>query len=132
MVALRTLTAARDAARLRHLLLATRPREVDAEAARLQRLGGQEALVMPYVHMATEDDWERPEVAAAARAAVGRIDELGLVYEDVRRRHLGLYRDDAGVLRAVFVDLSSVVPRADVSDGDIQGLDDMLASLEIS
>ena len=99
---------------------------------RLQRLGGQEALVMPYVHMATEDDWERPEDPAAARAAVGRIDELGLVYEDVRRRHLGLYRDDAGVLRAVFVDLSSVVPRADVSDGDIQGLDDMLASLEIS
>ena len=100
---------------------------------RLLRLGGSAALVMPYVHMATEEDWARPAVVEAARSAVARIDSLGLVYTDVRRRHLGLYEDAAGALRAVFVDLSSVVPKeVAVSAGNnIQSLEDMLAILDI-
>ena len=101
---------------------------------RLLRLGGQEALVMPYVHMATEEDWARPAVVEAARSAVARIHGLGLVYTDVRRRHLGLYEDEAGALRAVFVDLSSVVRKdAAVSvASEIQSLEDMLSSLELA
>jgi hypothetical protein len=101
---------------------------------RLLRLGGQDALVMPYVYMATEEDWARPAVVAAARAAAARIDSLGLVYTDVRRRHLGLYEDEAGSLQAVFVDLSSVVRKdaAAGTAGDIRSLENMLTALELA
>ena len=101
---------------------------------RLLRLGGQEALVMPYMHMATEEDWARPAVIEAARTAVAHIDSLDLVYTDVRRRHLGLYEDEKGVLRALFVDLSSVVPKVAVSsaEGEICSLEDMMAALELN
>ena len=87
------------------------------------------------MHRATEEDWARPAVAAAARWAVARIDGLGLVYTDVRRRHLGLYEDEAGALRAVFVYLSSVVPKdvvAASAASEIQSLEDMLTALELA
>ena len=105
----------------------------DRADVRLLRLGGNAALVMPYVHMATEEDWARPAVVEAARMAVARIDGLGLVYTDVRRRHLGLYKDEAGALRAVFVDLSSVVPKDAAARvaSEIKSLEDLLSSLEL-
>ena len=96
---------------------------------RLQPLGGQTALVMPYVHMATGDDWARPEVVAAARVAAARIAESGFAYTDVHRRHLGLYKDEAGREQAVFVDLSSVEAKEDAAG---QSLEDMLRSLDLA
>ena len=96
---------------------------------RLQPLGGQTALVMPYVHMATGDDWARPEVVAAARVAAARIAASGFAYTDVHRRHLGLYRDEAGAIQAVFVDLSSVEAREDAAE---RSLDDMLRALDLA
>ena len=96
---------------------------------RLQLLGGRQALMMPYVHMATSDDWARPEVVAAARVAAARIAESGFAYTDVHRRHLGLYLDDAGQVHAVFVDLSSVEPREGATR---RSLEDMLRALNLT
>eukprot|EP01136_Pigoraptor_vietnamica_P024385 Opistho-1_new@77372 len=94
---------------------------------RVQNLGGQRALVMPYVRMATDADWERPEVRAAARAAIARIDEAGYTYADAHRRHLGLFRDGTNALHGVFVDLSSVVEK-----GSVSSLETMLRTLHLA
>ena len=119
---------------------ATRTSELaDVEAKRWSKLWGLRAyatqlakravVVMPYVAPVTDAQWQQADVQAAVRAAIQTMAAKGFVHGDVERRHVGLYRDGKGALRAVLFDLSDVRPREGLASAD--AVASMLAKLSL-
>ncbi|KAL6044112.1 hypothetical protein QOT17_023476 [Balamuthia mandrillaris] len=78
--------------------------------ARCQKIGGQLALVMPYVKPCTKEEFTKREVVAAIKEAAERMMEAGYDHGDLKREHVGLYCDLKGGHKAVFFDLARAKP----------------------
>jgi hypothetical protein len=76
--------------------------------ARAQPLRNQQALIMPFVRVASDDDLSQPNVIAAVRQAVNTMAMAGLCHDDLSWRHVGLFDDVDGKLHALLLDLARV------------------------
>jgi len=98
--------------------------------ARVQLLVGTAVLVMPYYRTCQSENDQTPEAKAAARAAVHHMASRGWIQNDLKWEHVGLYKDRAGTLKAVLVDLGDVSP---VESGDQEAAEQcMLRRLGLS
>ncbi|CAG8631081.1 8882_t:CDS:1, partial [Paraglomus occultum] len=81
--------------------------------AQAKIIGGQPALVMPYLQMCSQDELDNSsEIQNATCIAVEDMAKQGYQHADLSQRHVGLYKkvDSSGkcCLHAIFVDLSNI------------------------
>ncbi|KAL6049127.1 hypothetical protein QOT17_020678 [Balamuthia mandrillaris] len=69
-------------------------------------IGGQLALVMPYVKPCTKEFKKKEVIAAAIKEAAECMIKAGYDHGDLKREHVGLYYDSNGCYKAVFFDLA--------------------------
>lgn len=91
--------------------------QLEPGKARVVRLGGKEALLMPLVHFVPYADWTQ-EHHSAAKKAVANCVSKGLEHTDFKPRHVGftsLSRANGKTLRAMLIDLTrmAAVPHND-------------------
>jgi len=77
------------------------------QRTRICKLGGKDALIMPYVHPCTEEDWNQSNVKNAAIEAVKEMVDKKYKHNDLKRQHVGLYKKE-GKIKAVLFDLADV------------------------
>ncbi|RUS13543.1 hypothetical protein BC937DRAFT_95151 [Endogone sp. FLAS-F59071] len=76
--------------------------------AQAKIIGGQPALVMPYIKMCTDDELDNNnEIKAAVNSTIKQMARKGFRHNDLFRRHVGIYWKE-GILHALFVDLSDI------------------------
>ena len=76
----------------------------------VKRLNKRPVLIMPWVKSCSEKEFHRnEEVKAAVKDAIKTMASVGYMHDDLRWRHVGLYRKD-GKLHALLFDLSRATP----------------------
>jgi hypothetical protein len=98
--------------------------------AKIQKLGGRKALVMPYVFQCREEDMEIPEILKAVSIAVQRMAESGYEHDDLSWRHVGLYRKNNELI-AVLFDLAKVKKLSEEKKEQMAAVRHMLEKLGI-
>ena len=98
-----------DSRKLRKMLKQEKKvwRNVWRRPARIQRLGGAKALVMPYVQPCPKDDRRDPKVMEAVKTAVAELARCGIQHNDLKWEHVGLFRKVNEEVGAVLFDLSN-------------------------
>uniref|UniRef100_A0A1X7UMG5 DUF5898 domain-containing protein n=1 Tax=Amphimedon queenslandica TaxID=400682 RepID=A0A1X7UMG5_AMPQE len=76
--------------------------------ARVLRLNGRYGLAMPWVKPCDEADFENKEIQEAIKESVRTLASAGYRHDDLRRRHVGLYKTGS-VYKAVLFDLAHVL-----------------------
>ena len=75
--------------------------------AHVRKINNANVLVMPYVYMFNESDWEDKATLQLALEGCEHFADKGYKHSDLKRRHVGRAIIE-GKLRAVFVGLASV------------------------
>ena len=75
--------------------------------AHVRKINGANVLVMPYVYMFSESDWDDEELLQVAMEGCEHFAEKGYKHLELKRCHVGRAIIE-GKLRAVFVGLASV------------------------
>ena len=76
----------------------------------IKRLNNLPVLIMLWVKPCSENEFHsNEEVKVSVKDAVTRMASVGYMHDDLRWRHVGLYRKD-GRLRALLFDLSRATP----------------------
>ena len=74
--------------------------------AHVRKIGGENVIVMPYVHIFSESDWEDKAMIQVALDGCEYFAAKGYKHHDLKRPHVGKALIE-GKLRAVFIDLSA-------------------------
>ena len=75
--------------------------------AHARTIGGENVIVMPYVHIFSESDWNDKAMMQVALDGCEHFAAKGYKHHDLKRRHVGKALIE-GKLRAIFIDLSYV------------------------
>src|SRR5262249_34660324 len=102
---------------------------IDANA---QPVGGQPALVMPYLWMCDRDNLgANKKFRDTAKIALSVMASKGYKHNDLSPRHVGFYKQVYGKklsLHAVFIDLSSI---ENVPNNDKKSIEEMMERLQL-
>ena len=82
-------------------------KDVYGVKAHARKINGENAIVMPYVYMFSESDWDDKEMMQVALEGCEHFADKGYKHSDLKRRHVGRALIK-GKLRAVFTDLVSI------------------------
>ena len=74
--------------------------------ARVESVGGQPGLIIPYFKMCEPGQPNEPQYRSAALQAIHTMVGKGYRHDDLTPRHVGFYLSQDETLNAVFIDLS--------------------------
>ena len=76
--------------------------------ARVESVGGQPGLIIPYFKMCEPGQLNEPQYRSAALQAIHTMVGKGYRHDDLTPHHVGFYLSQDETLNAVFIDLSRV------------------------